>query len=61
MLKNYNEAFSLEQAGTGLIGTIAHSRHAFLIDGARGPVSWVCWLMFWDEMVLLEDKQHFHG
>lgn len=42
MLKNYNEAFSLEQAGTGLIGTIAHSRHAFLIDGARGPVSWVC-------------------
>lgn len=41
MLKNYNEAFSLEQAGTGLI---AHSRHAFLIDGAfsRGPVSWVC-------------------
>lgn len=44
MLKNYNEAFSLEQAGTGLIGTVAHSRHAFIIDGAfsRGPVSWVC-------------------
>lgn len=44
MLKNYNKAFCLERAGTGLIGTIAHSRHTFLIDGAlsHGPVSWVC-------------------